>query len=145
MRIKRFNFFKEGVESNELYYYRINVTPTDIPIDLFKLENINFSDYEVEMIKELNIDKIMFGSKDAIQFIGNQSIDGIIEYANIYLEKYKSDHISVYRTFDEWFITEIKVENRGFNRSEYYRCDQIEGLVKFIKDYKSKKISKNTS
>ncbi len=55
------------------------------------------------------------------------------KYREIYLLSYNGD-ISTKRTIqislqtDEWFLCKI-------NNIKYYKCDQMEGLFKFLKDY----------
>lgn len=135
MRIKKFNsILNEGLRVDKFYY---NIIESDFLDDngIPKIEDIDFSDYEIKMINSLNISQILFGSI-SIEISGGLK-HRIIEYSIIYLEKHKSDHIKIYRTFDEWFIVEIALT---FVRKQYYKCDQIDGLVEFIKDYKNNKI-----
>lgn len=157
MRIKKFNsILNEGLRVDKFYYSIIESDFLDdngIPKNIV---DIDFSDYEIKMINSLNIyrvnllnlrieGQILFGSisievSDPIK--KGELKHRIVEYSIIYLEKHKhkSDYIKIYRTFDEWFIVEIVLKEGWIGRNEYYKCDQFDGLVEFIKDYKNNKI-----
>jgi len=157
MKVRKFN---DIILESDSLYYKINITPYDVPLELFKLEDIDISDSEISMIKDKFDDIFLFGfgSKDVKEFLGNrisydiqQDIEhhfkkygdkkyGSIEFLILYLSKNRKEYIDIYRTKDDWFIVVIDVKNSVFTKKEYYRCDQIHGLIKFIEDYKNNNI-----
>jgi hypothetical protein len=40
---------------------------------------------------------------------------------------------NIYKRKDEWFI--ISVYNNTNEELDFYKCDQVDGLIKFIKEY----------
>ena len=43
----------------------------------------------------------------------------------------EESHIHIFVSSDEWFYVEWQISKR---KMSYYKCDQIDGLIKFIED-----------
>jgi hypothetical protein len=60
----------------------------------------------------------------------------IIQLGNsIFISRYQSIYYEIIQCEDEWFYIRREVDSRSNESYNYYKCDQFEGLLKFLKDY----------
>ena len=128
--LKRFN------ESNQEFYYQVDGINKDnkrrISMDRSIISQIESRLLPIFYIKP---ELYMTNPNDRYFFEPPMKFDDI--YASIY---YTGDfYVDIFPLDDEYFDVEIldtRLEQYGKTRfnSVYYRCDQLEGLLKFLKD-----------
>lgn len=112
---------------------------------------INFNQKEIEMVKNLGLQNYKYSLNIEPNFLSITDIDPKRRsinpsYGNWTKSKYgNSDQIWIYKIEDDWFLSIISrsniipfhknpyvMANRNSN-FEFYKCDQIEGLIDFLK------------
>ena len=96
--------------------------------DLCHENTLVFTDDEINILnKELEVD---------ISLRNNVKYDDKHTYINFTFNKnYTKERIYMYKIPDEWYIVEHDIANIA-----YYKCDQIEGLLKCLNDIYDKTI-----
>ena len=114
--------------------------------------SIDWNEYEQLSDKIINVEDKVFDKLSKL--LGENSVEcGIIQKiymgckvdpntnkllkvdygVTIRLEKEKT--LLILQLEDEWFITRLYIPKKGSNQSLYNKCDQIEGLLKFLKEF----------
>jgi DUF438 domain-containing protein len=130
--LKRFN---ENAEEEKLYH---EIDSDEYTNDVILVNTMkpteNFTKEERDYIQEMSDKKGYY-----IQFSDNwkpmgQNIPNPEKYNyffNLYNRKYDDPFIECRKTEDEWFYVAY---SRVHWEGDYYKCDQFEGLVQFLKD-----------
>lgn len=59
------------------------------------------------------------------------------DYNSIYLKKIRSHsdtYIKIYKDYDDYFHVSIDYQHRTGNRVSYYKADQIQGMIKLLRN-----------
>jgi hypothetical protein len=113
-------YLKVFEEFKEREYWSINISE-------FKKEQlIKISQNEINKIKDISKTK---------GFECQEKSEG--DYNLIYLEKIRKQSnigIKIYKDYDDYFHASIYVKFRTSTWSSHYKADQIEGIIKLIKN-----------
>lgn len=134
--IDKDKFLKYIKESSDIklyensYYSKLD----EIGYNLANMTTSNFTKYELDRIESKLDDRLRI-VMDYHWHNGNQWCIEIQYYTG--KSKYGNYWIEIQKFEDEWFYASINaVICRTQHVQEYYKCDQIEGLLKFIEDKK---------
>ncbi len=124
-------------EYNHEFYYEINSSD-------FSNEEENrreFSQKEKDIISNsLGVKIIDYEPKDEINNLVEFNMEIIIRSkVDPEIKKIVDAAIDVYSFIDEWYFVKIYLPSNTFHstmRIQCYKCDQMEGLLKLLKDIK---------
>ena len=74
------------------------------------------------------INKILSISNDIGYSKWNSNIEEVIS-----LRKIKNKFLNIYKYTDEWYVI-MSESGRDLQHREFWKCDQLDGLEKFLKD-----------
>ena len=104
----------------------------------------SFSDYRNDIDRFIDIDDTSVNRIESVLGKGLTSLKvsntNMLFYLMIYTgkggyaKKQQDIDMYVYKMEDDWFI--IKEKSPELGNSKYYKCDQIDGVIKLLKDHK---------
>ena len=99
-------------------------------------------DYENHSRREENIsdiDKIknLLDTND-VKFYTRPFGEDIVKWIYIWYKPNRSTdwNIEVTMVNDDWYLVKVLEDNSNWGEHDYYKCDQYEGLIEFLKDLK---------
>ena len=117
-------------EEYNQYYTEVD---TNVFYDLCDYNTLVFSNAEISFLtKELDVD---INLRNNIKYTDKHTF--------IFYKESISDRIYIYKLPDEWYVVErelnalarlVKLLSQNGLLSNYYKCDQIEGVIKCIKE-----------
>lgn len=138
--LKEYNKFNESVKSDE-YYYEISRSEmekipksdfVDIDSRVFSLVKDHLTDWILDNCPKISVkmtnDNWIGLNKIGIQIVG---FDFYKEKKHQHSEVPFPKNIRISQLTDDWFLTAIT----SVGYSIYFKCDQIDGLMKFLEDY----------
>lgn len=89
-------------------------------------------EYETIKFNKKEIDTILsFGNEDSSHRIGAHTVKAYSESIILFPES-KKFYIVIYKCSDEWYMC-AKISLNRMTFGEFYKCDQWDGLMDFIK------------
>jgi len=127
--IQRFNeyngeFYFEITPDENYQYWRIIYNRLGIDENLYGRDKIEYS----KKVPHFNSYESDYLISKGFKFDNSWNI----EWKSLVIKNVESSNYYIYKGLDEWYLVTCL---RSF-RSIYYKCDQWDGLLKFLSDYK---------
>ena len=97
------------------------------------------SEYYTEITQDCDYEKVLYFEDSEIEILRRLDPDNFSSYPNkwrltMMMNRFPLGTMYMFKLPDEWYLVKLKEDKGG--DYHHYKCDQLEGLIKLIKDKK---------